>query len=194
MLVMNEYKEALNRAKELHQSGNALTKLQMEIVFPELKESEDEKIRTRLIALVEAFGHGKHKDEMLSYLEKQKKRKPEIEIYTRTKSKSFMEPYMKGWNDALEATKKEQKPAEWSEEDENYYDTIVRKLQVIGDDSGLTMNQIDFLDKHRPQPHWRPSEDEITAIEVAVKYLCAHTSDEQLRKNVISVIEHLKQL
>ncbi len=44
------------------------------------------------------------------------------------------------------------------------------------------------------QSHWKPGKDEITAIEVALKFLLAHTSDEQLCKNVISVLEHLKQL
>lgn len=43
-----------------------------------------------------------------------------------------------------------QSKQEWSDEDEDYYDTIVRKLQVIGEDSGLTMNQIQFLSEHNP--------------------------------------------
>lgn len=64
-----------------------------------------------------------------------------------------------------------QSKQEWSEEDENYYDTIVRKLQVIGDDSGLTRNQIDFLDTHRPQPHWKPSEEQMKAILSAINYV-----------------------
>ena len=38
------------------------------------------------------------------------------------------------------------------------------------------------------------SKDEMTAIEVAVKYLLAHTSDEKLRKNAISAFERIKQL
>lgn len=38
------------------------------------------------------------------------------------------------------------------------------------------------------------SKDEITAIEVAVKYLLAHTSEEKLRINAISAFEHIKQL
>ena len=42
------------------------------------------------------------------------------------------------------------KPAEWSEEDKDYYDTIVRKLEVISDDSGLSDNQIKFLREHCP--------------------------------------------
>lgn len=39
----------VQRARELHEGGNALTKLQMEIVCPELAESEDEKIREELL-------------------------------------------------------------------------------------------------------------------------------------------------
>ena len=79
--------------------------------------SEDEKIRKRIINILgnntdaHEEGWAVYADE-ISWLEKQREQKPKLEIYTRTKSKSFMEPYMKGWNDAMEAIKKEQKPAE----------------------------------------------------------------------------------
>ena len=75
------YKESFEAAKGLHEAGNALTKKQMEIVFPQLAESEDEGIRKILINIVKgACGKCgvKYKDDeiteekMLAYLEKQK--------------------------------------------------------------------------------------------------------------------------
>lgn len=45
------YKESFEAAKGLHEAGNALTKKQMEIVFPQLAESEDE----RMIKALETF-------------------------------------------------------------------------------------------------------------------------------------------
>lgn len=69
-----EYEAMVQRARELHEGGNALTKQQMEIVCPELKESEDEKIRKAIIhhilyetKLDEATEHS-----WVAYLEKQK--------------------------------------------------------------------------------------------------------------------------
>ena len=43
------YEDMVQRARELHEAGNALTKKQMEIVCPELTISDDEKIRNTLI-------------------------------------------------------------------------------------------------------------------------------------------------
>ena len=81
---MGKYEEALERAKELHESGNALTKLQMEIVFPVLKESKDESIRKyiqhELACLRASEGKGSERYNELSsaidYLERQKEQKP----------------------------------------------------------------------------------------------------------------------
>ena len=71
-----KYKEMVQRARELHETGNALTKMQMEIVCPELSESEDERIRKWLYDLV--AGNLKTtvspfpRKDVLAYLEKQK--------------------------------------------------------------------------------------------------------------------------
>lgn len=43
------YNAALERAKEYHDNGGA--PLILEVVFPELKESEDERIRKEIIAI-----------------------------------------------------------------------------------------------------------------------------------------------
>lgn len=75
------YKESFEAAKGLHEAGNALTKKQMEIVFPQLAESEDERIRKDIINLIYWLKgnpslcsqyYKDRYDDMLAYLEKQK--------------------------------------------------------------------------------------------------------------------------
>lgn len=58
---------------------------------------------------------------------------------------------------------REKYQVEWSEEDKDYYDTIVRKLEVIGDDSGLSDNQIKFLREHCPLncSEWNEEDEKI---------------------------------
>lgn len=183
------------------------------------KESEDERIRTRLIALVEAFGQGEYKDEMLVYLEKQKEQKPaewseeDEEMIARicanleylvkeagsdSECKEKLEERIK-WMKRLKSLCPRPK-AEWGEEDKKMLETIDKTLFKASVNAGLGTIRCpyddarDWLKSLRPRSHWKPSEDEITAIEVALKFLLAHTSDEKLRVNVTSVLEHLKLL
>lgn len=74
-----KYKEALARAKEFQKSKDGLCVLTAESIFPELTESEDEKIRKWLYDYISncpnnnfAFYGGVGKDAVLNYLEKQK--------------------------------------------------------------------------------------------------------------------------
>ena len=75
------YDELLIKAKQIHNKENDVLILHtIEDLFPELKESEDERIRKRIIALVNAHGQGMYKDEVLAWLEKQGEQKPTIEM------------------------------------------------------------------------------------------------------------------
>ena len=77
-----EYYEIVRRARELHESGNELTKKQMEIVCPQLAESEDERIMQCIEVALTDVDEQRFKDfgttlkECLAYLEKQKEQKP----------------------------------------------------------------------------------------------------------------------
>jgi hypothetical protein len=81
-----KYDEALERARNLHKDAvemeNNMTTKICEIIFPELNESEDEKVSKKLINIVkksyEQGGYALHKweaDEMLAWLEKQGEQK-----------------------------------------------------------------------------------------------------------------------
>lgn len=78
------------------------------------------------------------------------------------------------WLKNLLENQKEPTTVEWNEEDKDYYDTIVRKLEVIGDDSGLSSNQIKFLHEHCPLHRSEWSEEDETIIEGACSALEIH--------------------
>ena len=78
------------------------------------------------------------------------------------------------WLKNLLENQKEPTTVEWNEEDKDYYDTIVRKLEVIGDDSGLSSNQIKFLREHCPLHRSEWSEEDETIIEGACSALEIH--------------------
>ena len=115
------YKEALERAKAYHSD---LTRLHhpreiVEEIFPELAESEDERIRKAIIATIEQcpddFLNPKNRDRMLSYLEKQKEQKQyDIDVLERNITKDSVSVLAhtvivrNGW-EIVEA--KEQNPA-----------------------------------------------------------------------------------
>ena len=82
-----EYKEAISRAKIEQETffnlGNISAKTAIERIFPELRESEDEKVRKRLIEIVKIWKNGGHArgysdeiDNILACLEKQAEQKP----------------------------------------------------------------------------------------------------------------------
>lgn len=118
-----EYKKAFEAAKGLHDAGNALTKKQMEIVFPQLAESEDERIRKFLI---EMFSHGSWRkewpfgpNEIVAWLEKQKEPHYTKRNALFDKCVENCDPeIMKKVSDEVDAKlEREQKPAEPSDDE-----------------------------------------------------------------------------
>ena len=103
----------------------------IDITFPELKESEDERIRK----------------EIIGYLNSRVATAEETELL-----------YFKRWLAYLEK-QKDQKPAEWSEEDEYRRQQVIDALERNGYNV-LT----DWLKSLRPQPHWKPSEEQMEAV------------------------------
>lgn len=68
--------EKFKKAKRLYETANADQKYVLEKLFPELKESEDEKIRKKIIATIHLYYGEPLEDEakeMIAWLEKQGK-------------------------------------------------------------------------------------------------------------------------
>jgi len=147
-----KYNEALERAKAYHRNELAGSRKEMtEYIFPELRESEDERIRKAIVSLVyemkgtyQSFAKVEL-DKMVAWLEKQK----------------------------------EQKPAEWSEEDEEMLEYIIgdvndaKQLYTSQEAKDMADKEIVWLKSLRPQPKQERSEE-----------------DERILKGIIGKIDH----
>lgn len=79
----------------------------------------------------------------------------------------------------------EQKPAEWSEEDENMLWNII---SIVGESKSIQADEmLDWLKSLRPQSHWKPSKEQMKALWDAYK---GGKEQEPLRE----LIEQLKKL
>ena len=118
------YDEALEWMRKVYPTLTGADKEDAEHYFPEL--SEDERIRLFICDLITRIFWGRDwnisKKDCLAYLEKQKEQKP-VEnggkelLYVSNKS------YNIGYRDGKRAA--EQKPAEWSEKDEEMLDAMI---------------------------------------------------------------------
>lgn len=132
MAPSSRYEEALERARK---------GMPMDEVFPELKESEDERIRKALIEVFkkklergyEWVEYGIPNRSVLDWLEKQI----------------------------------EQQPAEWSEEDERIMNNCIGYIKASCLDANDLYECIDWLKSLRPQSHWKPSEEQMEALRAA---------------------------
>lgn len=113
-----DYKEkviALLKSQELSKEQ----KEKLENIFPELKESKDEKIRKGLIKAVswtfegtKLFGTDVTREEALAWLEKQGEKKSQRMISAEAKEAMYGKPA-------------------WSEEDEQHIDSLLKRLDGL---------------------------------------------------------------
>lgn len=195
------YDEALTTAKRIiSENCSEVEKLCLKCVFPELAESEDERIRKFLVDFFASYKigdaetklNGVRIDDILAYLEKQKEQKPaewsakgrrgrigSTPEHIRKKAENFlskMEPPYDADDicSAYETGAMENANSSWSEEDEKMLRTI------ISDGSRgveLDSKQISWLKSLRPvskeslQPHWKPSEEQMESLAYAIQVL-----------------------
>ena len=71
-----------------------------------------------------------------------------------------------------------QKPLEWSEEDEDYRQMIIKDLERIKSKAsveeykGFLNQEIEWLKSLKPQNRWKPSSQHIAALEYQVNSTC----------------------
>ena len=138
------YNEALERAKEFHKSKEGIYVLAAETIFPELRESEDERIRKELIEFIlwvedrgltrQDFYQGKRPGVWLAWLQKQK----------------------------------EQKPVEWSEEDGHAIENCEYAIKETFKDeqNPHRIGTLNWLKSLRPS--WKPAEEQMEALDKAI--------------------------
>lgn len=112
-----KYNELVERVKEFHEAGNALTKAQMEIILPELRESEKAKTKIAIIQFFRDAARGNTMvvnseafTEWADYLENEEKQKSAEYIKRNSKewhallSEQYSKGYWKGKADAVTDT------------------------------------------------------------------------------------------
>lgn len=84
---------------------------------------------------------------------------------------------------------------EWSEEDEDIRDTIIRDLKHLGGDitnvKPAYKTEIDWLKSLRPQSHWKPKEQQLDCLRHMINVSTVGKIDKQL---VQDLYEQLKNL
>ena len=182
------YDDALERAKEIHKTINPVGQKDIEVIFPELAESEDERIRKEIRTYLHNELHNIDQltprtnefERWIAWLEKQKEQKTEWslqdekilgEIFCAIRIDSALSekkqdelicwlqqyrPYMY----------KEQKPAEWSEGDEKKLSLIVGIIESYEHAHGILFKEEKlWLKSLRPQSHWKPSKEQMEALD-----------------------------
>ena len=213
----------------------------LETLIPELRESEDERIRKEIICFIEyeeARGNipdrwyqAKRPGVWIAYLEKQKRLYSDYEeselrrgllwhlkeLQNIEESKGLpikSKATYSDWIAWLEKQKEqkpwkvganayftpEQKPAEWSEEDEDMLNSCISSIEEAKENryayketDGDTSydHEIDWLKSLRPS--WKPSEEQMKALKDAVK-LYKDTHFERFHTRIESLYEQLKAL
>ena len=195
----NKYEAAIKYLKAFI-DGDCVTDSEILADFPELAESEDERIRKNCIHFLEL--QKQHHaatfeiEECIAWLEKQKEQKPSCGCV------NVESEYDKGWRAGHKAGLKDagQKPAEWSEEDVDAITTAIRACRYITENFENSTKQyedaIEKLKSLRPQyhgdvtmteaykmgleagkaSHWKPSEEKLSALGSYVEELQARAT------------------
>ena len=170
------YDEAKYIMKEYLESGNAgvIAENTIKKAFPELKESEDERIRTLIISSIKndmTVGSTKNKEECIAWLEKQGEQKPADNIESSAQNKP------------------------WSKEDEEMFIEIILDLKALKNrDTGEAgkaayQREIDWLESLRPQLQWMPSDEQMDALHYVTNFdYGGH------KATLVSLYEQLKKL
>ena len=164
-----KYKEALEKAKRL--CALPTDKATMEEIFPELRESEDERIRKILIEVVNITPASiavRNKRELLDWLKKQKEQKPVD--YDHEMWKNCEVNFEGGKKEVIEHPEKYglQKQAEWSEEDEKFFELLRAalyqiKVRIGKDEYDKAVARLKSL-----RPSWKPSEEQMKQLKYEI--------------------------
>lgn len=163
-----KYEKALEWMKSIYPTMQGSDKEDAEHYFPELTESEDERIRKILIHIVKGacnkygikyIGDEITEEKLLSYLEKRKEPRDYHDLYKGISQSEWFKQNYEG-----KSLGEEENPKEWSEEDEKQ----IRQIERIVKDAGCTQKlqeQIhNWFKSLRPQSRWKPSEEQMEAF------------------------------
>lgn len=165
------YDEVLKKAKDFYkgykQRDNQLYADDLESIFPELAESEDEEIRKSIIAILKNYVDDSNtfKSKMITWLEKQDEQKPAVEMKTLEESLGIdSDTYNKIVDECIYG---EQKPA-WSEEDERMKNQLVDFMLSGIDISKAPYGCVAWLKSLKDRYTWKPSEEQLKSLQEVI--------------------------
>lgn len=188
-----KYNEALERAKDYFKANQRTGELEendmLSDIFPELKDSEDETIRKRLIQYFSTFRLGTfagiEPKKIIAWLEKQKEFVSadfddvwetadcnELTAPLEKYSKDAIKEMCHAWYDkGIELERRnwlvkqgEQKP-EWSEEDEAKLKSVLFHIEDVEN-----KDVISWLESLKDRYTWKPSDEQIECLRDAIEH------------------------
>jgi hypothetical protein len=143
------YDIALDKIKMLLDTGSSCSREELEYVFPELAESEDEKIRNGFLY-------------NLRELREYKGINPPIKT----------PEHYSAWIAWLE-NQGEQKPAEWSEKDEEISEAIIKRIKGESEALSVSLSSAiswvgNIKDRVQHQSQWKPSDEQLYILESVI--------------------------
>lgn len=206
-----KYKEAFERAKELHDKhplGEPPTWTICEQIFPELKESEGEKIRKECIELIASirtssdsyygFKQNEKKTRCIKWLENQKpvewsEEDKEmisdlIDLLNGGKTTIPTKTYI-NWLNVIKNRAHLQPKQGWDEKDEKIREGLIN---MLSQDKEIHGAEINWLKSLRPN-HWKPSKEQMEALETTI-YISNFGLDIDRLRMLESLYNDLKKL
>ena len=171
------YDEAVRLGSNILKNTTCEVALALKQVIPALDktESEDEKMRRELLEYA--------KGQVCSY-----NNMVSGDYDSRDKEDKKMHEWWKKIVTYLEK-QKEQKPAEWSEEDERLLTKLMTFVDIECFDRECNgQDVIAWLKSLRPQPHWKPSEEQMGALNYAY---CELFKRQDVGHNILGPLQNL---
>lgn len=208
------YDEAIEIAKRINNEQQAQPFNIMTRVFPELAESEDDRIRKEMLQIAKESEDSFYmamtpnkREKLIAWLEKQGEQNPVIsEDALREGIAHFgitqyqIDNWLKKYVDVEKQV--EQKPTGWSEEDEELMKWSINNLTELknrfGEEYGKVDDCINWLKSLKERYTWKPSEEQIEVLESIRKILHAdkdiYSKANNLMYNFEELIRTLKKL
>jgi cbb3-type cytochrome oxidase subunit 3 len=194
------YTAAIEKLRVLHKdwssTGNRAAK-EIEEAFPEIFDSEDERIRKALIKLVKKAGEGYENvidgvsiENALAWLEKQGMQKDILKDATLDNNED-------GLIAATIKAKDEQNPIKWSKYDNDMMRYIIDDIHCGSDFNPEVMHAANEREKWfksiclRCQSHWKPTEEQIYELSKAVDYYTSHGFPNKIINELLEQIKNL---
>ena len=209
------YDKALKQIKELTPDENGFVTIYPNEIFPELAESEDERIRKELLEhcknqakpYIQTGNKCPQIQSWIAWLEKQGEQKPDVVQHSLSVSDDSNLPTLDEsiYHPCTESVH-EQESSEWSEDDEYLLDETIKHLEALiritkkqgsaySDEIQYYQRDIDWLKilKDRIQPKQEWNKEDIEMLNSAILFV-EHSAFTTIGKGKNNVIAWLKNL